>query len=83
VKTSDVIPRTASTDSIHGLAVKITGGVGHHVVRANAFRAIAFIGLPVALKPAVKASLLDRPKVPPARLAVDHHRWPEHRGGFT
>jgi hypothetical protein len=50
VKTADVIPRTASTRFNSWLAVKITAGVGT-MWCAYAFAAIAFIGLPVALKP--------------------------------
>ena len=50
MKTADVIPRTASTRFNSWLAVKITAGVGT-MWCAYAFAAIAFIGLPVALKP--------------------------------
>ena len=50
MKTADVIPRTASTRFNSWLAVKITAGVGT-MWCACAFAAIAFIGLPVALKP--------------------------------
>jgi hypothetical protein len=50
---------------------------------AYAFAAIAFIGYPVALKPGGEGIIAwIAPNVPPGRLAVDHHHWPEHRGDF-